>query len=100
MAAPRPRTAREAALLALSDCARGRELSDQALRRRIEEAGLDRRDAALAARLCFGVLQTRMLCDFYLDRFSRVKTKRMEEKVLDSLRLGAYQLLFLQLEYP
>ena len=95
MAAPRPRTAREAALLALSDCARGRELSDQALRRRIEEAGLDRRDAALAARLCFGVLQTRMLCDFYLDRFSRVKTKRMEEKVLDSLRLGAYQLLFL-----
>ena len=95
MGAPRPGSAREAALLALSDCRRGGELSDRALRRRMEEAGLDRRDTGLATRLCFGVLQNRMLCDFYIDTFSKIKARRMEEKVLDSLRLGVYQLLFL-----
>lgn len=52
-------------------------------------------DAALATQLCFGVLQNQMLLDFYLSRFSNIPLKRMEEKVVQALRLGAYQLLFL-----
>ncbi|MFR0734182.1 MAG: hypothetical protein ACLSHU_08355 [Oscillospiraceae bacterium] len=32
---------------------------------------LDRRDAALATRLCYGVLQNRMLLDFYLSQLVR-----------------------------
>lgn len=56
---------------------------------------LDSREGALATRLCFGVLQNRGLLDFYLSHFSKIPLKRMELQVVQILRLGAYQILFL-----
>lgn len=87
--------AREVALLTLSACQRQGAWSDGHLKKAIREAGLDSRDGALATTLCFGVLQNQMLLDFYLDCFSKVKTGKMEEKVRLALRLGVYQMLFL-----
>ena len=87
--------AREVALLTLTACEKQGAWSDLALKKNIRAAGLDSRDAALAARLCFGVQQNRMLLDFYLSKFSTVKLERMEHKVLGALRLGAYQIAFL-----
>lgn len=87
--------AREAAMLALNACQRQGGWSDGALKKQLSAAELSGRDAALATQLCFGVLQNQMLLDFYLSRFSNIPLKRMEEKVVQALRLGAYQLLFL-----
>lgn len=87
--------AREVALLTLSACQRQGAWSDGHLKKAIREAGLDSRDGALATTLCFGVLQNQMLLDFYLDRFSKVKTVKMEEKVLLALRIGVFQMRFL-----
>ena len=87
--------AREVALLTLAACDRQGAWSDLALKKNIRSAGLDGRDAALATRLCFGVLQNRLLLDFYIGKFSTVKPERMENKVLNALRLGAYQMAFL-----
>ncbi len=87
--------AREVALLTLSACQRQGAWSDGLLKKNIRAANLDSRDAALATRLCFGVLQNQLLCDFYIEHFSSVKPRRMEEKVLLALRLGVYQILFL-----
>lgn len=87
--------AREAALLTLNACERQGGWSDGALKKQLAQAGLDSRDAALATQLCFGVLQNRMLLDFYLSKFSNIPLKRMEGKVVQALRLGAYQLLFM-----
>lgn len=89
------KSARETALLTLCACERQGNWSDGLLKKNIREAGLDSRDAALATRLCFGVQQNKLLCDFYIDHFSSVKPEKMEDKVLASLRLGVYQLLFL-----
>lgn len=89
------RTPREVALLSLSACARQGAWSDGYLKKALGEAGLDGRDAGLATRLCFGVLQNRMLLDFHLSRLCSMKLERLEEKVLECLRLGAYQLLCL-----
>lgn len=86
--------AREVALLTLFACERQGAWSDGHLKKQIREARLDARDGALATRLCAGVLQNRMLLDFYIDSFSTVKTSKLEDKVLLSLRLGVYQLLF------
>ena len=86
--------AREAALLALNDCQRQGGWSDAILNKRL--AGLDGRDGALATQLCFGVLQNQLLLDFYLSHFSNIPLKRMEGRVLQALRLGAYQMLFLE----
>ncbi|MCB6499124.1 16S rRNA (cytosine(967)-C(5))-methyltransferase RsmB [Colidextribacter sp. 210702-DFI.3.9] len=87
--------AREAAMLALNACQRQGGWSDGALKKQLAAAALSGRDAALATQLCFGVLQNQMLLDFYLAKFSNIPLKRMEGKVVQTLRLGAYQMLFL-----
>ena len=87
--------AREVALLTLNACQRQGGWSDGVLKKQLSAAKLDSRDAALATRLCFGVLQNQLLLDFYLSHFSNIPLKRMEGKVLQALRLGAYQMLFL-----
>ena len=87
--------AREAALLALNACQRQGGWSDDILKKQLAGAGLDSRDSALATRLCFGVLQNRILLDFYLSHFSNLPLKRMEGRVVEALRLGVYQMLFL-----
>ena len=87
--------AREVALLTLNACRRQGGWSDGILKKQLAQAKLDSRDGALATQLCFGVLQNQLLLDFYLSKFSSLPLKRMEDKVLQALRLGAYQMLFL-----
>ena len=84
--------ARQAALEALMRCRRDGAYSGDVLDSILKRSGLDRRDAALASRLCLGVLQNDRLCDFYIDAFCHSK---LEPPVRDILRLGVYQLLFL-----
>lgn len=87
--------AREVALLTLNACQRQGGWSDGVLKKQLAAAGLDSRDSALATQLCFGVVQNQLLLDFYLSSFSNIALKRMEGKVVQALRLGAYQLLFM-----
>lgn len=87
-------TAREAALRALVACHKQGAWADGALKRELARAGLDSRDGALASRLCYGVLQQQMYLDFLLSKFSAMPLERVQLEVLDTLRLGAYQLLF------
>ena len=87
--------AREVALLTLNACERQGGWSDGALKKQIASAGLDSRDAGLATQLCFGVLQNRVLLDFYLSKYSSIPLKRLEGKVLQALRIGLYQMIFL-----
>ncbi len=84
--------ARQAALETLIRCRRDGSWSGAAIDAGIKKYGLDRRDAALASKLCLGVLQNTALCDFYIDHYC---TSKVEPAVRDILRLGVYQLLFL-----
>ena len=88
-------SAREAALLTLVAMERRKAWSNGHMKKVIREANLDRRDAALATRLCFGVLQNKLLLYYYLQQYSTMKLMKMESKVLCRLRLGLYQMLFL-----
>lgn len=88
-------SARTTALSALIAARRQQAWSDGALKEYIARDRLDSRDAALASRLCYGVLQNRMLLDFYIAHFLRGKLRELQPVVLDILRLGAYQLVFL-----
>lgn len=87
--------ARRTALSALIATRRQDAWSDGILKQYIARDGLDRRDAAFCSSLCYGVLQNRMLLDFYLSHFLRCKLRELQPVVLDILRLGAYQLVFL-----
>ena len=88
-------SARETAVLTLAACEKQGAWSDGHLKRAIREQGLDRRDGALCARLCYGVLQNKLLLDWRLGRVCSMGLERLEPKVLCALRVGAYQLLFL-----
>lgn len=86
--------ARQAALSCLERCRREGAWSGQTMDEIIKKASLDKREAALASRLCLGVLQNSRLFEYYIDLYSTVKSRKMEPKVRDILFLGIYQLLF------
>lgn len=86
---------RETALEVLTACRRLDAWSDGSLRSACRRNELDRREAALAARLTYGVLQNLALLDFYLDAYCVQPVEDMEPFVRDVLRLGTYQILFM-----
>lgn len=88
-------SARTTALAALIACRKQNAWADGVLKEYIGRDRLDRRDAALASRLCYGVLQNRMLLDHYIQQFLTGSIKKLQPVVLDILRLGVYQLFFM-----
>lgn len=84
--------ARQAALENLERFRRDGTWSGSGIDSAIKKYSLDGREAALTARLCLGVLQNSSLCDYYIGCYCR---SRLEPKVRDILRLGVYQLLFM-----
>lgn len=89
------RSAREVALNCLLAGEKRGAWSDGYLRNNLRQAGLDRRDAALCANLTFGVLQNELLLDWHISRLSSTPLVKLEPAVKNCLRLGMYQLLFL-----
>lgn len=83
-------TARDAALKALVACRKSGAWSDGVLKELL--GGMERREAALASRLCYGVLQNRMLLDYWIGTFAKGK---LQPVVQDILRLAVYQLHFM-----
>ncbi len=89
------KTARAVALDTLIAGRRDNAWSDGYLKSAIRKGGLDSRDAALATRLGYGVLQNRQLLDHYIGCYCTQRPEQLEPVVLDVLRLGAFQILFL-----
>ena len=85
-------SARETALNVLIGCRKQAAWSNGVLKEYIARDRLDRRDAALATRLCYGVLQNRNKLDFYLQQLLTGKLKDLHPAVRDILHLGIYQI--------
>lgn len=86
-------TARSAALIVLKKCRKSGEWANEGLKRELK--GMESREAALATRLVYGVMQNRMLLDHFLGELSSLPLDKLNQDVLDILRLGGYQLLFM-----
>ena len=84
--------ARETALNVLIACRKEGAWSNGVLKTYLSRDRLDRREAALSSRLCYGVLQNRILLDFYLQQLLTGKLKDLHPAVRDVLHLGLYQL--------
>ncbi len=67
--------------------------ADRALRAAV--AGLDARDRALARQLAYGTVQRTRTLDHVIEQFGRRPVNRLDEPVRAALRLGAFQLAFL-----
>ena len=84
--------ARETALNALIACRKNGAWSNGVLKDYIQRDRLDPRDAGLATRLCYGVLQNRQKLDYYLQQLLTGKLKDLHPVVRDILHLGLYQI--------
>ena len=68
--------------------------ADDELRARLDPS-VKAEDAGLATELVLGTLRWQRLLDFAVDRFSKKPVSAFDAEVAIALRLGAYQLLFL-----
>lgn len=87
--------ARRAAFAALRSIASGRDDLGDALSRARDPLELVR-DRALATTLVTGTLRWRGAIDYQLQRLVSKPLDKLDDEVLGALRLGAYQLLYLQ----
>ena len=84
--------ARETALNVLIACRKEAGWSNGILKEYISRDRLDRREAALATRLSYGVMQNRIKLDHYLSQLLTGKLKDLHPAIRDILHLGLYQL--------
>jgi 16S rRNA (cytosine967-C5)-methyltransferase len=87
----------DARALALGVLARVEEsgaYADLALHAALAKSRLDPRDRGFATELCYGTLRWRGRLDFLLAQVLAKPHARLEPRVLELLRLGAYQLVF------
>lgn len=86
-------SARKEALAVLTACRVRGAWADAALGARLK--GLSPADAGLCSRIVYGVIQNETLLDFYLSGFCTQKLDHLQPPLADILRIGAYQILFL-----
>jgi 16S rRNA (cytosine967-C5)-methyltransferase len=90
---PNPDPARRAAFDALVSVSARDAYANLVLPGLLRERGITGRDAAFATELCYGTLRQRGLLDAVIAAGSSRELSTVDPRVLDMLRLGAYQLL-------
>lgn len=87
-----PRSFALSSLLACEKCGRYTNLEiDSGLR----NGNLSPADKGLYTRLVYGVIERRITLDYILDRYAKMPTADMEPAVRMALRMGVYQLAFM-----
>ena len=86
-------SARASALRVLTACRQNGAWADAALAAELGRENLSAPDAALTSRIVYGVLQTRMLLDYYLGAYCTQRLDHLQQPLPDILRIGAYQIL-------
>lgn len=61
----------------------------------LEEAHLDQRDKAFASALFYGVLERRITLDYLIKKYSAQPLDKLSPEVIEALRLGIYQMLWM-----
>lgn len=88
------KNARETAVLTLTDVYRDGAYSNLALKKRLgrDMPGAEKR---LATTLVYGVIQRQLTLDYIIGQYSKVKLKKISHYILEILRVGIYQLLYM-----
>lgn len=86
---------RHAAFTILARIEKERSYSDILIDRELSLGALQGPDRGLLTELVYGVLRRQGTLDHVIGQFSRIAVSRLERAVLGLLRLGLYQLLFL-----
>ncbi|OEU68139.1 MAG: 16S rRNA (cytosine(967)-C(5))-methyltransferase [Desulfobacterales bacterium PC51MH44] len=88
--------ARKSALHILNTLDKGRQTLDSILEEVLSKETLhSRKDRALLQALVYGVLRWRARLDWIIEYFSKTRLSRVDPKVLNILRLGLFQIIYL-----
>ncbi|MCA9416114.1 MAG: 16S rRNA (cytosine(967)-C(5))-methyltransferase RsmB [Candidatus Omnitrophica bacterium] len=87
--------ARWVAFRTLQDFRKGQKFIDEILHDYADSSRLSREDRALSHQLVYGVLRNLYRLDFWIDRMSSKGIGSLPESIVDALRLGLFQLAFL-----
>ena len=88
--------ARNLALKLLNNWSRSGQFADVLLSRALDASQLDSRDRSLTAQLFLGVIRRRKTLDCILQAFCSRPLDHLDAGGLNILRLGAYQIIFLE----
>ena len=86
---------RRVALETLLDVSRSDAYASLALDKRLAAARLYHRDRAFVTQLVYGTLENRLTLDWRIDQFLESEDKTLDPVVREILRMGAYQLFYL-----
>jgi len=87
--------ARETALKALYETEVKGAYSNLALKKLLTDKQFDSRDRAFITELVYGTVTRKLTLDWIISRFSKVQLKKLSHWVLQILRMGTYQIIFL-----
>ena len=66
-----------------------------ALNSAIKDNNLSSVDSSFLSRLVYGVIERKILLDYVISQYSKIKPKKIENKTLVILEMGVFQLLFM-----
>ena len=92
---PSPSNARKAACIALQAIYRSKAFADDVIEATLNDIAVSEQDRGLAFELVYGVLRHAIALDWRLDHLSRKPMARLPLNVATTLRVAAYQLLYL-----
>ncbi len=87
--------AREIALKALVDIETNETYVNAALKEALSAGDLSSVDKGFVTELIYGIISNKTAIDFIISRYSKVKIKKMTPWVLNILRMGVFQLHFM-----
>jgi 16S rRNA (cytosine967-C5)-methyltransferase len=87
--------ARETALRALTEIETREAYSNLVLKKHLKNSEFDIRDKAFITELVYGTVTRRLTLDWIISRYSKTKLAKLSKWVLQILRMGIYQIVFL-----
>lgn len=88
-------TARNIAYKVLLDIEKNSNYSNIALNKFLKDSKLTNKDRGLATEIVYGVVANKRTLDYMINKKSKIKVKKMNHSVKIILRMGVYQLLYL-----
>jgi len=87
---------RHVALAVILACERSNKNLQEQLNTRLDRSGLDQRDRNLAAEIAYGTVRHRLTLDSIIEAFSNLPMAKLRREVLEILRVGLYQMMFME----
>ena len=88
-------TARQTALNLLIKAEKGQAYSNLALNAALSQSQLSAQDRSLVTALFYGVLERKITLDYVIKHYSNLKLNKISFDILSVLRMGIYQLTFM-----